>query len=291
MATTNPIQKHIDALQKQYAVLRKGKESLLVMLDEAESSESVYNSNAIENSTLTLKETETILLGMEVPRNHSLREIFEAKNLARVTEFIRKRSQENYLGQETILLLHQMLIGGIDDNIAGRFRSAGEYVRVGSHLAPSPKHIEPMIDDALLKYNSGIETYFVDKIARFHLDFETVHPFNDGNGRIGRVLINYQLLRLGFPAIIIRDKEKKVYYQAFNDYRDSKKTRPMEKIIALALRESLHKRIAYLQGQKIITLADHARKIGHSVPSVLNAARRQNIPAFRENGVWKIGEK
>ena len=290
MATTKPIKTRLQSLKSEYDTLKKGKESLLVMVDEAEVAEAVYNSNAIENSTLTLKETEKILLEMEVARDVSVREVFEAKNLARVTEYIRNKSQETEINKEIILFLHQMLIGGIDDSIAGRFRGPGEYVRVGTHVAPAPEHVERMIEAALLEYTSDLNSFLVDKVAKFHLEFETVHPFCDGNGRIGRVLINYQLQRLGFPGIIIRDKEKKDYYSTFAEYRDKKTAKKMEKILALALTESLHKRITYLKGEKIITLSDYAKASHASASALTNAARRQNIPAFREKGVWKIAE-
>ena len=290
MATNNPTKKRIQALRAEYDALRKGKESLLVMVDEAEIPEAVYNSNAIENSTLTLKETEKILLDMEVSRDVSVREVFEAKNLARVVEYIRIKSQEIELNKEMILSLHQMLIGGIDDKIAGRFRAKGEYVRVGTHVAPAPEHVESMVDAILLEYSSDLNSYFLDKIAKFHLDFETIHPFNDGNGRIGRAIINFQFQRLGFPRIIVRDREKKDYYQAFGDYREKKNTKTMEKILVLGLMESFHKRIAYFKGETIITLSDYSKKRKLSAPAVSNAARRQKIPAFRERGVWKIPE-
>ncbi|OGJ07071.1 hypothetical protein A2225_01700 [Candidatus Nomurabacteria bacterium RIFOXYA2_FULL_42_12] len=290
MATNNPTKKRIQALKAEYDALRKGKESLLVMVDEAEIPEAVYNSNAIENSTLTLKETEKILLDMEVSRDVSVREVFEAKNLARVVEYIRIKSQEIELNKEMILSLHQMLIGGIDDKIAGRFRAKGEYVRVGTHVAPAPEHVESMVDAILLEYSSDLNSYFLDKIAKFHLDFETIHPFNDGNGRIGRAIINFQFQRLGFSRIIVRDREKKDYYQAFGDYREKKNTKTMEKILVLGLMESFHKRIAYFKGETIITLSDYSKKHKLSAPAVSNAARRQKIPAFRERGVWKIPE-
>lgn len=290
MATTNPIKNRIQKLKAEYDALCRGKESLLVMVDEAEIPESVYNSNAIENSTLTLKETEKILLEMEIQRDVSLREVFEAKNLARAVVYIRHKAQEKEIDQEMIRLLHQMLLGGIDDNIAGRFRQKGEYVRVGTHIAPAPEHVERMMGETVAEYLSNPKVYFVDKIAKFHLAFETIHPFVDGNGRIGRILINYQLLRLGFPGIIIRNKEKKGYYTAFNDYGNNKNTKTMEKIVALALMESLHKRIAYLKGEVIVTLSEYTKRHKKSAPALLNAARRQNIPAFRERGVWKIGE-
>lgn len=290
MAITSPIKKRIQELKSEFDNLRKGKESLLVMIDEAEIPESVYNSNAIENSTLTLKETEKILLEMEVSRDVNVREVFEAKNLARVMGYIRAKSQEKEIDRELILFLHQMLIGGINDSIAGRFRGQYEYVRVGTHIAPAPEHIELMISALLSDYSSDLESYFLDKIAKFHLEFETIHPFNDGNGRIGRVLINYQLMRLGLVPIIIRDKEKATYYQSFRDFSDKKNTKIMEKVISSALLESLHKRITYLRGEKIVTLSDYAKKQTKSIQALLNAARRQNIPAFREKGVWKIGE-
>ena len=291
MPTTKPIRNRIQALKRAYDTLRQGKESLLSMIDEVEIPESVYNSNAIENSTLSLEETERILLEQVLSRNVSVREVFEAKNLARVMEYKRAKARDSELDKDLILLLHQMLLGGIDDAIAGRFRGPGEYVRVGTHIAPAPEHVELMTDDILIRYSSDLDSYFLDKIARFHLDFENIHPFCDGNGRLGRVLINFQLIQLGMPRIIIRNSGKDRYYRAFRDYEVRRNTRTMEGIMALALTESLHKRVSYLQGESIIRLSDYIRQRGLSAPAVTNAARRQTIPAFREKGVWKIGNR
>lgn len=289
MATNKQIKDRIKSLKEEYDQLRGGRESLLNMIDEAEVPESVYNSNAIENSTLTLKETEKILLDMDVSREVSVREVFETKNLARVIAYIREKSKEQDMNKEMVLLLHKMLIGGINDEIAGRFRVSGEYVRVGTHIAPAPEHIERMIELIFSVFRDD-GTYFLDKIAKFHLEFEHVHPFVDGNGRIGRVIINYQLFHLGSPPIIIRDKEKKIYYRAFWEYKDNKNTKIMEKVFSLALMESLHKRISYLKGEDIILLSEYAVLNKKSVTSLLNAAKRQTISAFREKGIWKISK-
>ena len=286
----NSIQRSkLSALKKQFEQLRIGKDSLLVLLEESELPELVYNSNAIENSTLTLKETEKILLELETSRDVSTRELFEAKNLARVIEYIRNKP-DLILSIETILLLHRMLIGGIDDTIAGRFRTANEYVRVGSHIAPAPESITELIGALLVDYASSDEDYFLEKIARFHLEFERIHPFNDGNGRIGRVLIHLQLTKLGYPPLTIRNKGKRnSYYPAFDIYTNDRGTDALDILLALNLTESLHKRIAYLSGKKIIRLSDYAEISEASFNSLLNAARRQTIPAFREKGYWKIG--
>lgn len=281
-------QKLID-LKKKFDSLRVGKESLLTMLEDIELAESVYNSNAIENSTLTLPDTERILLDLEVSKDYSLREVFEAKNLARVYEYIRLKKDSIVLNQETILFIHRLLIGGIDDSVAGRFRKEHEYVRVGNHIAPAPEHVLRMIEVLLYEYKANHIADVFAKIAHFHVQFETIHPFCDGNGRIGRVLINMQLQEFGYPNIIIRDKEKAAYYKTFPHFRDTTSVKPMEKILYLALSESLHKRIAYLEGKEIITLVEHAKRIAQSLAGLINAGRRQTLPAFREKGVWKIG--
>lgn len=291
MMSTSFRQRRIEALKIEYDTLKKGQHALLTLLDQAEIPESVYNSNAIENSTLTLPETEKILSNITPTRHISLRETFEAKNLAQVTEYMKSTLREKDVNAESILMLHRMLIGNIKDSIAGRFRQKGEYVQVGTHIAPAPEHVELMVRDLIESHDNDLSSFFLDKIARFHLQFEYIHPFCDGNGRIGRVLINWQLMRLGLPGIIIRNKEKQHYYDALRMYEmRGTQTTAMEKIFTLALMESLHKRIAHLRGGRIMTLADYARAHKASNHALANAARRQTIAAFRERGVWKIAE-
>lgn len=282
------ITKKIKQLKKEYETHRVSKGSLLKLLLEAELPELVYNSNAIENSTVTLKETEMILLEQEAARNISVRELFETKNLAAVTEFLeQKRDME--LTVENILLLHKMLLGGLDNSIAGRLRKNNEYVRVGSHIAPAPEHVEQLLENLLEDFASGHDRYFLENIAYFHLEFERIHPFCDGNGRIGRVLINWQLAKLGYPPVIIRSKSKQTdYYPLFGVFQGNRSYDGMTNLLALALQESMHKRLAYLKGRSIVKITDYAKQQKRTSSSLLNAAKRQSIPAFREKGIWKI---
>lgn len=281
--------KQISELLLSFKEKANDKKALLDLIDENEIPEQVYNSNAIENSTLTLPETEKILLQMEMDRHVSLREIFEAKNLARVNTYIKETAQKKPLTKNMILLLHKMLMMNINDKIAGRFRQGNEMVRVGTHIGLSPEFIEFRIQEILNNYNSNIETPIIHRIAKIHAEFENIHPFIDGNGRIGRVLTNYLLIREGLPPVIIRNKEKQNYYQALRNYDDSHNHDMMIRIFELALMESLHKRLAYLDSLEIIPLAKYARESNLSIHSLINAAHRQTVPAFRERGVWRIG--
>lgn len=261
----------------------------MTLVSEAEVSEQVYNSNAIENSTLSLEETEKILLQIDLDRYISEREIFEAKNLARVVSYIEKKSKEQELDFEVILLLHKMLLSNIRDDIAGRFRNGKEWVRVGDHIAVDPQLVSARLEQAIAEYQANYHENIVKRVARFHLSFEQIHPFVDGNGRIGRVLNNYLLIREGFVPINIKFIDRKTYYEAFRDFNQKSKTALMEDIVGKALANSYHKRLAYLESKEIMRLSDYAKKYKLSHPNLINKAKRQTIEAFLEKGVWKIG--
>jgi len=281
---------NIQTLKLAYEQLRNKHDALLKMIAESELPEMVYNSNAIENSSLTLKETEKILLAQALMREVSLRETYEATNLARVIKYLWERSNLA-LTVENFELLHQMLLGGINDDYAGRIRRAGEYVRVGWHIAPPPEQVRPMLEDLINQYNSNDCIYFLDRIAEFHLQFETIHPFCDGNGRIGRLLINLQLATLGYPPVIIQNKGKREeYYPIFDQWRQRGKSSMFSNYLYLALSESLNKRLAYLRGDEIVKLSEYVKAGGFSAPAYVNAAKRQTIPAFRLEGIWRIAK-
>jgi Fic family protein len=289
MANTAQSFSKIQNLRERYLKVSLHKESLIQMILESEISEQVYNSNAIENSTLSLEETDRILLQIELERYISQREMFEAKNLAKVVEYIQKKSVEAELNFDIILALHSMLMTNIRDEVAGRFRNSNEWVRVGSHIAVNPIEIEDRLQTILWAYRVSTTEPIIKRLAKFHLGFEYIHPFVDGNGRIGRVLNNYLLMREGYISINIKFVDRAEYYKAFTEFQDKKSVKTMEIIIARALTASYHKRLAYLENKKIINLKEYAKltKISHS--NALNKAKRQTIEAFMEKGVLKIG--
>lgn len=277
----------LDDAIARFRPLARAHAAALEQIALAEISESVHQSNAIENSTLTLDDTERILAGMLPRGQRDLREVHEAANLAAVTED--RRAGDAPLSTELILRWHGMLLRGICDDVAGRFRRGDEWVRVGAHLGAHPAFAASLVEEELARYRAEDDRHPIDRIARFHCGFEVIHPFVDGNGRIGRVLIDKGLQELGLPPIIIRARTRRTdYYPMLERFARSDDHGGMTGLLAVLLLESIHKREALLAGARIIPLADWARPAGFGAASATNRAKRQTIPAFRLRDRWMI---
>jgi Fic family protein len=144
----------IEALHRHYLNVAKGNESVLKEIALSEIPEMVYNSNAIENSTLSLEDTEKILAGGVLDRKVNVREIYEAKNLAKLTESLLEKNK-SLLNIKLILSLHNALLTDIDDTIAGRFRVGKEWVRVGNHLGANPRFVPTLMQELVDHYNQS----------------------------------------------------------------------------------------------------------------------------------------
>jgi len=278
----------IKILSDQYKKLAINNPEAVREIALTEIPEMVYNSNAIENSTLTLKDTEDILLRDSIKKDHDVREIYEAKNLAKITETLLNSTNE-LLTIGLILNLHKKLLAGLKDDWAGRFRSGREWVRIGAHVGANPDFVERLIDELVTDYNKQDNRYFLDKIAHFHTEFENIHPFNDGNGRLGRVLINQQLMALGLPPVIIQNKSKHTsYYPVFDSYIITGEFDDFIELLASLLIESLYKRVTLLSVSKIITVSAWAKANNVAGNVAINKAIRGTIPAFRMREKWMI---
>lgn len=280
----------IKNLSKVYQTLADRHLQAVREITFAEIPEQVFNSNAIENSTLTLKDTEDILIRGQIMRDAEIREVYEAKNLGRALELLTESPYQN-LTVELILALHKILLTGINDGFAGRFRTGDEWVRVGTHVGANPDFVNDLIHKLVENYNKNDGRKLISKIAYFHNEFEYIHPFCDGNGRIGRILINQQLMKEGMPPIMIPARNKlQDYYPALDAYDKRNDLVPLEEYLSLLLLEALHKYITIMQGVKIVPLMDWAKQNNASAVAILNKAKRQTIPAFRQRGQWMIAE-
>lgn len=181
---------------------------------------STYHSNAIEGSTLTYAETYAILYNDNSFKieGKEPREIYEAINHKKALELVFKNLQnEDGFDERFIRKLNETINRDIKDTEG--YRTVQVFIRGSEHIPPAPEKIPNLMTYFVYNYNHDEEDIFT-KIARYHIEFEKIHPFEDGNGRTGRLLLNYELLKNDIPPVVI-SKEERVKYFEFLKNNDS----------------------------------------------------------------------
>src|SRR3989344_308618 len=167
-----------------------------------------YNTNAIEGSTITLPETREILQDKMAPKK-PLRDIKETELHAKV--FLEMLVKKEKIMRELMIRWHKEIFGETKHDIAGVFRNY--LIRVGSYVAPDWQDVKKLMNE-LIEFINKSNMNSVELAARAHYRFEKTHPFGDGNGRIGRILMNHILWHASYPMLIIEYKKRKSYYKA-----------------------------------------------------------------------------
>lgn len=184
-----------------------------------------YHSNAIEGNTLTLKETKVALEGITVG-GKTMREHFEAINHREAILFVEDLVRKNEpLSEWQIKSIHQLILKNIDDKNAGTYRKTNVIISGADHVPPDALHVESEMQNFINWYqNDGAALHPVERAARVHADFVKIHPFVDGNGRTSRLLMNLELMKSGFPPVVLPVEKRLEYYEALdtahtkNDY-------------------------------------------------------------------------
>jgi len=169
-----------------------------------------YNTNAIEGSTITLEETREIIHDKIAP-NKPLRDIQETEMHNKV--FLNMLDNKEKITNNLILQWHKEIFEKTKPGIAGRYRDY--LVRVGNYIAPDWQDVKNLMEQ-LIDFINKNHLNPVELAARAHYRFESIHPFGDGNGRIGRLVMNSILWHFGYPMLIIEYKKRKAYYKAFS---------------------------------------------------------------------------
>ena len=206
-------------------------------LNEEFTVEYTYNSNAIEGNTLTLRETDLVLRGLTIDRK-PLKDHMEAVGHKEAFEFVSELVKQNEpLSERIIKQIHFLvLVGNKDDR--GVYRRVPVRIMGAKHEPVQPYMIEPKMEELLKKFMEGKE-HIITKLARFHIEFEGIHPFIDGNGRTGRLLVNLELMKAGYPPIDIKFKDRMEYYKAFDEYHEKNNLSAMEGLFAEYLNSRL----------------------------------------------------
>ncbi|MFA5141770.1 MAG: Fic family protein [Candidatus Woesearchaeota archaeon] len=187
--------------------------------------EFTYNTNAIEGSRVVLKEVKS-LLGKHSTATSS--DEIETLNVAKAVEHIRNSSEK--MSMELILRLHKMCFTGTKD-YAGSFRDVEVVIkdRAGNimHMGAPFKQINSLLKELVDWYNMHEKKHSPLLLAAVvHDQFEHIHPFQDGNGRVGRLLLNYVLLHHGYPPVNIRFKDRTWYYKTLRIFDRTGDVRP-----------------------------------------------------------------
>ncbi|MDD6621030.1 MAG: Fic family protein [Eubacteriales bacterium] len=201
--------------------------------------EFTYNSNAIEGNTLTLQETAMVLEGITIdqkPLKDHLEAVGHKDAFLYVQDIV---SNKIPLTEFVIKNIHSLVL-------MNKPEDKGVYRRVpvrimGAFTEPvQPYMIEPKITELLAENEKRKNTMnIIERVARFHLEFESIHPFIDGNGRTGRLLLNFELMQNGYPPINVKFSDRKRYYDAFDSYSRNQDATPMTNLIAEYVTERL----------------------------------------------------
>ncbi len=263
------------------AVIRRVRDDLRVVL--------TYHSNAIEGNTLSLRETQMVIDHGLTIGGHPLRDYLEATNHAQAFAFLTACvDQQTPITQETILELHRLVLDRISDE-AGRWRTIMVSIR-GAPLTPPPPRQVPQLMAEWRAWitGEGQQYHPIVRAVIAHHGFEAVHPFVDGNGRTGRLLLNLMLMRDGYPpALLLRDW-RLGYIQALSQ-ADRGNYTPLANLIGRAVEAGLD---LYLdactasQEDAYQRLADLARATGYSAEHLGWLIRQGRLAGVKRGGRW-----
>lgn len=220
-------------------------EGELERLNEEFLIEYTYNSNAIEGNTLTLRETDMVLRGLTVDQK-SLKEHLEVIGHKEAFDYVKHLVSENkQINEKVIKDIHYLVLANKRED-RGVYRRVPVRIMGATHEPPQPYLIASKMEELLKKYKNSDED-IVTKLARFHIEFESIHPFIDGNGRTGILLVNLELMKAGYPPIDIKFTDRLKYYEAFDEYHAKHNVSAMANLFARYLNQRLDLYLSILE--------------------------------------------
>ena len=207
-------------------------ELTLQSYEQAFEIEYTHNSTAIEGNTLTLMETKVLLEDGITIGGKRLREIYETVNHQKAYRYVKECiAKEQPLDEKIIKEIHALLMENIF--VGGIYRNVDVYISGAQHTPPSPGEMYRQVKDFYADLTwKGKEMNPIELAAWTHAEFVRIHPFPDGNGRTSRLIMNYQLLANGFPAVSIAKENRLDYFNALEVYAVEGNLVPFAEMVA-----------------------------------------------------------
>ncbi len=268
--------------------------ALVKNLEEWFRIELTYTSNAIEGNTLSRAETALVVEKGLTIGGKSITEHLEATNHAAALDFVKEqiKRKPSELKEKDVLKIHEIILSRINKEDAGLYRRVPVRISGSAVVLPNPKKVQDLMDEFFLWLKKEAKLHAVELAAEAHYRFVTIHPFIDGNGRTGRLLMNMILMMKGFPPAIIRKNDRLAYIkslekpQLVNGEGDSKND--YFKLIAAAVDRSLNIYLKAIEGKSEEPENEKLLKIGE-----LAKATNQTVPTIRywtKEGLLQVAE-
>jgi Fic family protein len=230
---------YIDSLKEAIDKHRPLSKGLANSLHEKLIVEWTYNSNAIEGNTLTLSETKVVLEGITIG-GKSMVEHLEAINHREAILFVEDLiADKEPLSEWNIKNIHALILREIDNTNAGKYRNENVVISGAKHNPPKHYEISDLMQKLIAEYKNEWKAFHpVVRATLIHGEFVKIHPFIDGNGRTSRLLLNFELMKNGYPPIIIKNEERAKYYDVLDLAHTSMNYEPFIKLISKLVIES-----------------------------------------------------
>lgn len=230
----------LDSAKTELDSMRPLPPNTVASLREKLSLEWTYNSNAIEGNTLTLRETKVVLEGITVG-GKSLREHCEAINHRDAILYVEDLvAEEESLSEWQIKNIHGLVLKGVDDAEAGRYRRENVVIAGASTVPPDFLHLDEEMRGLIDWYEGADQLHPIVRTSELHARFVEIHPFVDGNGRTGRLLMNLELMKAGYPPAVLRKEDRLAYYDALDEACVSKNFDGITCLIVEAVQRSIN---------------------------------------------------
>lgn len=258
--------------------------------------EMTYNSNAIEGNRLTLKETLLVLNEGITVKNRSLKEHLEAKDHYEALEFLSDlvaHHRRHTVSEHLVRTLHALVVKDTFRQEAGKYRLGEVRISGSTHRPPSAQDVPHEMKEMIRAFSISSKDHPVARAARLHHRFVHIHPFTDGNGRTGRLLMNVLLMQEGYPLAVILKNDRKRYYDALSK-ADHGDMGPITRLVAQSVERSLD---LYLRatapdgagvrrGDRYQPLSELAKHTRFSAKYLNLLARQGKLEAHKEGRDW-----